>query len=83
MAVSLASARSIASAVIGAELLLNAPLFDAPNELAILLAIRDGRVDGLEAATDLPEKLSAIVRHALAASPELRPDNASAMARES
>ena len=50
-----------------AELLMGRRLFTAPNDLDVLLMVRDGRLGRLDKyANDLPPELDAIVRKALA-----------------
>src|SRR4029453_146540 len=50
-----------------AEMLMGRRLFTAPNDLDVLLMVRDGRLDRLDKyARDLPAALDALVRKALA-----------------
>ncbi len=67
-------------AVILAELLLGGPLFEGAGQLAILLAIRDVRIDRLRAiAPQLPAGLFPILERALARAPADRFASASAL----
>lgn len=60
-------------AVVLAEMLIGAPLFTGSGELAVLLSIRDCRLDPLIAIEPrLPAGLGAVVERALQKSPELR-----------
>ena len=60
-----------------AEILLNRPLFPGGGQLAILLAIRDCKVDALqEIRTRLPPGLFEVLQRALARSPATRFQNA-------
>jgi eukaryotic-like serine/threonine-protein kinase len=53
--------------IVLAEMLMGRRLFSAPNDLDVLLMVRDGRLDRLDKyARDLPPALNAIVRKALA-----------------
>jgi eukaryotic-like serine/threonine-protein kinase len=61
------------AAVILAELLIGAPLFEGGGQLAVLLAIRDGRVDRVEGLRgQVPPDLFATLRKALAKNPNDR-----------
>jgi len=61
------------AAVVAAELLMGKPLFVGGSELAILLAVRDARVEPFEALIDsLPRGLGETVLHGLAREPEDR-----------
>jgi serine/threonine-protein kinase len=72
-----------AAGVIAAELLMGAPLFSGSSELAVLLAIRDARIERFEeAATALPEALVETIRLALAPDPEARLSDAAAFAEQ-
>src|SRR5690242_13411167 len=52
--------------VVLAEMLMGRRLFTAPNDLDVLLMVRDGRIDRLDKyCPDLPEPLARIVRRAL------------------
>lgn len=60
-------------AVVLAEMLLNEPLFQAGGQLAVLLAIRDCRLDPLEAIrSKIPDALFATLARALAREPSDR-----------
>ncbi len=60
-------------AVVLAELLLGRPLFEGAGQLAVLLAIRDGRIDRLTAIKDsLPSGLFDVLSRALAREPAER-----------
>ncbi len=68
-----------AAGVIAAELMMGSPLFSGSSELAVLLAIRDARIERFdEAAADLPPPVAAAIRHALAPDPEARMPSAAA-----
>jgi serine/threonine-protein kinase len=70
-----------AAGVIAAELLMGAPLFSGSSELAVLLAIRDARIERFEeAAKELPAPLVQAIRLALAPDPEARLPSAAAFA---
>lgn len=71
------------AAVIAAELLIGRALFSGDSELAILLAIRDARIDAFrEAGASLPKGLADIVAAALARDPDARiPDAGSFLDR--
>ena len=57
-------------AVVLAEMLINQPLFPGSGQLAVLLAIRDGRIDALrEKAARLPPGLMEVLERALARRP--------------
>jgi serine/threonine-protein kinase len=65
-----------------AEILLNRPLFQGGGQLAILLAIRDCRIDALEEVrTRLPEGLFEVLSRALAREPADRYPDASTFAK--
>ncbi len=71
-----------AAGVIAAELLMGAPLFSGSSELAVLLAIRDARIERFEeAAKELPAALAQTIRLALAPDPEARVQSAAAFAQ--
>ncbi len=60
-------------AVVLSELLLGRPLFEGAGQLAVLLAIRDGRIDRLAAIRDsLPDGLFDVLSRALAREPAER-----------
>ena len=60
-------------AVCTTELLLGGPLFPGDAEFAVLLAIRDGRIDNLDELNGkVPEGLITVLRRALARRPEDR-----------
>ena len=60
-------------AVLTAEMIIGRPLFPGSGQLAVLLAIRDGRVDALHAAKDsMPAGLHAVLAKALAREPSGR-----------
>jgi serine/threonine-protein kinase len=62
-----------AMAVVLSEMLLGKPLFAGSGQLAVLLAIRDCRIDPLrQARSSLPRGLAEIVEHALARDPAAR-----------
>lgn len=66
-----------AAGVVLAELLLGRALFTGPSELAILLSIRDARIDSFLAIADtLPPELVALVKKALARKPADRMETA-------
>ncbi|MDP9152090.1 MAG: serine/threonine protein kinase [Myxococcota bacterium] len=70
-----------AMAVVLAEMLLGRPLFAGSGQLAVLLAIRDCRTDGLrEVRGALPIGLSAVLDRALAREPAQRFTSAAALA---
>ncbi|MDP9034754.1 MAG: serine/threonine protein kinase [Myxococcota bacterium] len=70
-----------AMAVVLAEMLLGRRLFAGSGQLAVLLAIRDCRIDGLrEVRGVLPIGLSAALDRALARDPALRFNSAAALA---
>ncbi|MBC7171797.1 MAG: hypothetical protein H5U40_05200, partial [Polyangiaceae bacterium] len=70
-----------AAGVIAAELLMGAPLFSGSSELAVLLAIRDARIERFdETAADLPEELAATIRYALSPDPDTRLQSAAEFA---
>jgi eukaryotic-like serine/threonine-protein kinase len=72
-----------AAGVIAAELLMGAPLFSGSSELAVLLAIRDARIERFaETAAELPLPLAAAIRHALSPDPEARMQSAAAFAEK-
>jgi serine/threonine-protein kinase len=55
--------------IVLAEMLIGKRLFSAPNDLDVLLMVRDGRLERLEKyGKDIPAKLDAIVRRALSKS---------------
>ncbi len=59
------------------EMMLARPLFPGSGQLAVLLAIRDVRVDALDQPSAIPPALVALLRRALARAPEARfPDAA-------
>jgi serine/threonine-protein kinase len=65
--------------VVLAEFLLGRPLFEGSGQLAILLAIRDGRIEALQDLKDrVPPGLLEVLRRALARAPRDRFDNAAA-----
>lgn len=67
--------------VVLAELLLGRPLFAAAGQLAVLLAIRDARVDAIEELDGaVPPQLLALLRRALARTPEDRVQSATELA---
>jgi len=62
-----------AMAVVLSEMLLGKPLFAGSGQLAVLLAIRDCRIDPLrQARSSLPRGLAEIVEHALSRDPAAR-----------
>ncbi len=64
---------TFAAAVVVSELLMGRPLFTGGSELAVLLAVRDARVEAfVEAGVDLPGGLPEAVLRALARRPEQR-----------
>jgi serine/threonine protein kinase len=63
-----------------AEMLLGRPLFTGSGQLAMLLAIRDARLDALDAGPKLPAALDRILRTALAKRREGRFADAAAFA---
>ncbi len=72
-----------AAGVVAAELFMGGPLFAGSSELAVLLAIRDARIERFdEAARTLPPDLAAAIRRALAPDPEARTPSAAAFAAE-
>ena len=69
-----------ATAVVLAEMLLGRPLFAGSGQLAVLLAIRDCRIDPLrDARASLPEGLFEVLERALARSPANRFQTAAAL----
>jgi eukaryotic-like serine/threonine-protein kinase len=67
-------------AVMFAELLLGKPLFSQGGQLAVLLAIRDGRTEGVdELLGSIPAGLYQVVKQSLARSPSDRYANATAL----
>jgi len=67
-------------AVVLAEMLIGGPLFPGAGQLAVLLAIRDARLDALRAARDcMPEPLFDVLVQALSRAPEERFQSASAL----
>lgn len=69
-------------ATVLAEMLLNRPLFPGGGQLAILLAIRDCKIDALsEIKPRLPPGLFEVMERALARSPANRFENATAFAK--
>ncbi|MBK7396874.1 MAG: DUF4388 domain-containing protein [Myxococcales bacterium] len=59
------------------EMMLARPLFPGSGQLAVLLAIRDVRIDALEQPSAIPPALVTVLRRALARAPEARfPDAA-------
>jgi hypothetical protein len=69
-----------ATAVVLAEMLLGRPLFAGSGQLAVLLAIRDCRIDPLrDAKASLPEGLFEVLERALARSPANRFQTAAAL----
>jgi serine/threonine protein kinase len=69
-----------AMAVVLTEMLLGRPLFAGSGQLAVLLAIRDCRIDPLrEARASLPEGLFAVLERALARDPAARFPTAGAL----
>ena len=59
--------------VVLAEMFMGRRLFTAPNDLDVLLMVRDAQLDRLDRlCPDLPPKLDGIVRRALKKDPELR-----------
>lgn len=69
-------------ATVLAEMLLNRPLFPGGGQLAVLLAIRDCRIDALsESKARLPPGLFEVMERALARSPAQRFENATSFAR--
>ena len=72
-----------AMAVVLTEMLIGRPLFAGSGQLAVLLAIRDCRIDGLrEARSTLPKPLVDVVERALARDPSQRFRNGSGALRE-
>jgi serine/threonine protein kinase len=70
-----------ASAVVLSEMLLGKPLFAGSGQLAVLLAIRDCRIDPLrEARGALPKGLFEVLEHALARDPAQRFETAASFA---
>ncbi|MGA3120630.1 MAG: serine/threonine-protein kinase [Polyangiaceae bacterium] len=62
-----------ALAAVLSETMLGHPLFGGSGQLAVLLAIRDCRIDALrQASTAMPDGLLAVLERALARSPEAR-----------
>ncbi|MEO7095689.1 MAG: serine/threonine-protein kinase, partial [Polyangiales bacterium] len=61
-----------------AESLLGRPLFPGSGQLAVLLAIRDARIDALNEGHQIPPPLVAILRRALARNPNDRYPDAKA-----
>ena len=69
-------------ATVLAEMLLNRPLFPGGGQLAILLAIRDCKIDALsEIRPRLPPGLFEVMERALARSPAQRFENATSFAK--
>ncbi|MGD0524269.1 MAG: serine/threonine-protein kinase [Polyangiaceae bacterium] len=69
-----------ALAVVLAEMLLGKPLFAGSGQLAVLLAIRDCRIEPLrEARSQLPRGLVDVLERALSRDPAQRPPNAAAL----
>jgi serine/threonine-protein kinase len=67
-------------AVVLAEMLLGKPLFAGSGQLAVLLAIRDCRIDGLrEARSTLPKGLFEVLERALSREPGARFPSAAAL----
>jgi serine/threonine protein kinase len=65
------------------EMILGHPLFAGSGQLAVLLAIRDCRIDTLrEARATLPKGMFDVLERALARSPSARTPTASALSRE-
>jgi serine/threonine protein kinase len=62
------------------EMMLGAPLFEGSGKLAVLLAIRDARVDPLDGQHDIPPPLVAVLKKALARDPSQRYANAAELA---
>ena len=63
--------------IVLAEMIMGRRLFTAPNDLDVLLMVRDGRLDRLDKyARDLPPELDTLVRKALAKRVEDRFQNA-------
>lgn len=72
-----------AATVVTTELLLGRPLFARGTELAILLAVRDARVEPLlERAHDLPKGLCEVLLIGLARDPERRAPTAAALRKK-
>ncbi len=72
---------SVASVL--AEMLLGKPLFGGSGQLAVLLAIRDCRIDELvEARSQLPDGLFAVLERSLSREPSQRYRTAEALSRE-
>jgi hypothetical protein len=71
------------SAVIAAELLMGRPLFSGGSELAVLLAIRDVKIQPfLEITPTLPQRLGDVLLRALASSPDQRTASAAQLREE-
>lgn len=72
-----------ALAAVLTEMILGHPLFAGSGQLAVLLAIRDCRIDTLrEARATLPKGMFDVLERALARSPSARTPTASALAKE-
>jgi len=67
--------------VVLAEMLTMRPLFDAPNQIAMLLAIREGRIDRSRLA-GVPGTLMPVLDRALAADPAQRYPDARALSED-
>lgn len=63
-----------------AEMMLGRPLFPGSGQLAVLLSIRDGRIDALDGPSAIPLPLAQILKTALARDPSRRYADASVFA---